>query len=237
VRIQLTWTDPSGKQRQPILEPPIALGSRFEAMPIGHEGQRVTRLVLPDGSVADYHALIKVHNDIPLIIGQNVQINGLTLPTSTLLEGDVVKIGPFSLQVSFLPEEAAASTISQPVGSTVAPSAAMGVAPLRTPDSEPVGPEGCDRKVGFLFKRRCGRTSRVGCPHCDEGGLSSDPYFYEYNAYPGYGSYQQGSWGYTYSIHSQGGSSGRGQADFTEADAAAFESESDQDYEMDMGAS
>ncbi|MBD0268522.1 MAG: hypothetical protein ICV77_09540 [Cyanobacteria bacterium Co-bin8] len=243
MRIQLTWTDPSGQQRQPILETPIALGSDFDAMPTNHEGQQVSRLVLPDETVTAYHALIEVRNDTPLITtpsGQNVQINRLTLPMSTLFEGDVLQIGPFSLLLSF----PSAETSVSPATSPAAP-AALGVAPIAapptaTPQTEgDLGPEGCDRKVGFLFKRRCGRTSRVDCPYCNGGQSSSDPYFYEeYSAYPDYGIYNRGYWGHDYYAYRySSGSYNRGQADFTEADAAAFESEADRDYERDMGAS
>ncbi|MBD0336780.1 MAG: hypothetical protein ICV62_14925 [Cyanobacteria bacterium Co-bin13] len=241
MRIQLTWTDPSGQQRQPILETPIALGSDFDAMPNSHEGQRVSRLVLPDSAVAAYHALIEVRSETPLITtpaGQTVRINGLTLPMSTLFEGDVLQIGPFSLALNLSPAEASVSTAGSPGEPTAA--AAMGMAPVAVSQNEGLGPEGCDRKVGFLFKRRCGRTSREDCPYCNGGQSTNDPYFYdEYSAYPGYGTYSRGYWGHSYYAHRHdpGYYSGRGQADFTEADAAAFESENDQDYEMDMGAS
>lgn len=242
MRIQLTWTDPSGQERQSILETPIALGSDFDAMPTSHEGQQVSRLVLPDETVAAYHALIEIRNNTPLITtpsGQNVQINGLPLPMSTLFEGDVLQIGPFSLALNLSPVEVANPTPSP--GDPMVAEPAMGVAPIATSQREgELGPEGCDRKVGFLFKRRCGRTSHEGCPYCGEGVQTSNaPYFYEeYRAYPGYGRYSRGYWGHTYYAHSHDPYySGRGQADFTEADAAAFESENDQDYEMDMGAS
>ncbi|HEY9880965.1 MAG TPA: FHA domain-containing protein [Leptolyngbyaceae cyanobacterium] len=255
MRIQLTWTDPNGQQRQPILETPIALGSDFDAMPTSHEGQRVSRLVLPDSSIAGYHALIEVRNDTPLITtpsGQNIQINGLTLPMSTLFEGDVLQIGSLSLALNLSPAEAPTSSAASPIEPTaVEPTtvnpALMGMAPMSVPQSGGssegnLGPEGCDRKVGFLFKRRCGRTSRDGCPYCDSGQSSGDPYPYfysEYSSYPGYGTYHRGYWGHDYYAHRHdpGYYSNQERADFTEADAAAFESENDQDYEMDMGAS
>lgn len=244
MRIQLIWTDPSGEQHKPILETPIALGSNFDAMPASHEGQQVSRLVLPDDTIAPYHALIEVRNNTPLITtpsGQNVQINSLTLPMSTLFEGDVLQIGPFSLVLNLSPGESLAGSAEPAVGISTATISGASTAPQGEADlGAELGPEGCDRKVGFLFKRRCGRTSRVGCPYCEDGQSTNDPYFYtEYNAYPGYGIYQRGYWGHDYYAHrySSGYYSNQGRADFTEADAAAFESENDRDYEMDMGAS
>ena len=102
-------------------------------------------------------------------------------------------------------------------------------------------PDGtCDRQVVFLFKRRCGRRSTSGCPHCQSGQIVDDPFFYDYETYyPGYGNYRRGYWGhdyyrnrdrYAYDSHNRS-------IDFTEADAASFEEEGDRDYEMDLDAS
>ncbi|MBD2353851.1 FHA domain-containing protein [Tolypothrix sp. FACHB-123] len=90
----------------------------------------------------------------------------------------------------------------------------------------------CDRMVGFLFKRRCGRTDRTGCPDCNQ--TYEDDYAY----YSEYGNYRSG-WGrdyyedrdrYSYDPET-------GNVDFTEADAVSLETEQDADFESDMGAS
>lgn len=33
----------------------------------------------------------------------------------------------------------------------------------------------CTRRVGFLFPHQCGRSTPVGCPHCQNGQID-DPY-------------------------------------------------------------
>lgn len=99
----------------------------------------------------------------------------------------------------------------------------------------------CDRKVGFLFKRTCDRTTALGCPYCRDGQskLDQDPYWLDYDLYPGYGIYRPGSWGYEYyrdrAYYCYNRESRN--VDFTEADAASFEEELDTDYEMNFGAS
>ncbi len=111
---------------------------------------------------------------------------------------------------------------------------------LSSPSSANVMQSGtwkCDRKVGFLFKRNCDRTSTQGCPHCGSGQASQDAYFYDYDLYPGYGSYGRGSWGYGYYSNRDRYSYNRDtrNVDFTEGDASSFENEYDTDYEMDYG--
>jgi FHA domain len=90
----------------------------------------------------------------------------------------------------------------------------------------------CDRMVGFLFKRRCGRTDRTGCADCEQS------YENDYAFYSEYGNYHSG-WGrdyyddrdrYSYDPET-------GNVDFTEADAVSLEAQRDADFESDMGAS
>lgn len=91
----------------------------------------------------------------------------------------------------------------------------------------------CERMVGFLFKRRCGRTDKTGCPHCNES------YSEDYAYYGEYGNYRSGNWGdnyyedrdrYSYDPET-------GNVDFTEADSVSLDRESDADFERNMGAS
>ncbi|MBD2167596.1 FHA domain-containing protein [Calothrix membranacea FACHB-236] len=90
----------------------------------------------------------------------------------------------------------------------------------------------CDRMVGFLFKRRCGRTDRTGCSYCEQS------YEDDYAYYSEYGNYRSG-WGrdyyddrdrYSYDPET-------GDVDFTEADAVSLEAQRDAEFETDMGAS
>jgi len=93
-------------------------------------------------------------------------------------------------------------------------------------------PGECDRMIGFLFKRRCGRTDTTGCPHCHP------TYEEDYAYYSDYGNYRSG-WGseYYYNRDRYYYDSQTGNVDFTEADAMSLETEFDHDYETNMGAS
>lgn len=93
----------------------------------------------------------------------------------------------------------------------------------------------CKVMVGFLFKRRCGRLNRVGCPYCkgqvlpgntDTWQPDRDPYFMDRSMYPGYGTYDR-SWSNSYI----------GTDDFTDYDGQSLVAEEDTDYERDLEAS
>ncbi|MBX9688424.1 MAG: hypothetical protein K2X27_17070, partial [Candidatus Obscuribacterales bacterium] len=85
----------------------------------------------------------------------------------------------------------------------------------------------CKYKVGFLFKRVCGRLSREGCKYCKGvplapgtqlSGPEYDPYFRDRSLY-----YNDNYYANRY--------------DFTDYDAASLDQESDTDYESDLDAS
>jgi len=88
----------------------------------------------------------------------------------------------------------------------------------------------CQKIVGFLFPRTCGRTDRTNCPYCrgQAGGpdnyylANNHPYRTDRALYPNYGTYTE--------------SGGWVEIDFTEADGAALIPDP-RDYEQDMGAS
>ena len=107
--------------------------------------------------------------------------------------------------------------------------------------SGPSGANGtCNRQVGFLFKRRCGRPTLPGESYCQNCQGNDDPFFYDYDTYyPGYGSYRRGYWGHSYYRDRDRNyyDANRRSTDFTEADGESFEHEGDQDYEMDLDAS
>ncbi len=213
MQIQLIWTDATtGNSREPVLETPVALGSEFSQMPEEIDGNQVSRMVLSDTQVSPYHALIQESfNNQLIIVDQNsstgTEVNGVRLPSTTLLNGDRIRIGSFEIQVR------------------------LG-ASIRTGSNE-----GCDRMVGFLFKRRCGRTDSTGCPYCQGGQTNEDPYWNDYSYYRGYGRYDD--WGnyYYYRRNYYYYNRETHEVDFTEADSEAFEQESDTDFEVDFGAS
>lgn len=97
----------------------------------------------------------------------------------------------------------------------------------------------CDRMVGFLFKRRCGRTDRTNCPNCNESTENNDSYFYEYSYYETYGDYRFRYWGSDY-YHNRDRyryDPNTGNVDFTDADGISLENERDVDFEHHMGGS
>ena len=115
-----------------------------------------------------------------------------------------------------------------------------GAAPLGA-GIDPIEERGCDRKIGFLFQRRCGRTDPTGCSYCQWGLASPDanPFRIEHGYYQGYGDYGSGSWGhdyysrrdfYTYDPYTRS-------IDFNESDVASFEEEGDIDFENRLDAS
>ena len=225
MRLQLTRTDlATGQSQTSVLETPIALGREFALMPGTLEGNRVSRMVLEDTEVADYHAMIDEQAEGLVIIdqsgGRGLRVNGVSTTTSPLQDGDHFQIGSYDLQVQLNPETAATS--DEAAGASAFNSAGE-----------------CDRKVGFLFPRRCGRTTTVGCPYCDSGQVNNDPYFYERSYYSGYGTYHSGYWGSNYyeNRDSYSYNPETRNIDFTDADSASFEREADTDFEQDMGAS
>ncbi|MEB3147496.1 MAG: FHA domain-containing protein [Sphaerospermopsis sp.] len=201
MQIQLTWIDPNtGDRRTPLLETPVAIGRQFSTMPPQIDEKRVSRIVIEDDLIADYHTLIDWQNQELTIIDQNtsngIKINDVQLTHGILKNGDRIQIGSCEIIINY----------------------------------ESVTWE-CDRMIGFLFKRRCGRTDKTNCPDCNQS------YENDYAYYPEYGSYR--SWGssYYYNRDNYSYNPETGNVDFTEADAISLEDERDTDFERNMGAS
>jgi pSer/pThr/pTyr-binding forkhead associated (FHA) protein len=204
LQIQLSWTDPNtGDIREPKLETPVAIGRIFAAMPLENNGQRVSRITIEDDLIADYHALIDWQNQELIIIDQNTSI-GIQINGVHLTNGNLKN------------------------GDRICIGNCEIVVNFTTTNTT----WECDRMVGFLFKRRCGRTDTTGCPHCQP------TYEEDYAYYSGYGNYRSG-WGsgYYYNRDRYYYDSDTASVDFTEADAMSLETESDHDYETNMGAS
>ncbi|MGR3274005.1 FHA domain-containing protein [Acaryochloris marina NIES-2412] len=254
MQIQLVWTDPnSGKPYQPRLQPPVALGNTFNLMPATHQGQAVSRVVLHDDMVQAFHALLEVRqNNVWLCSQADSQINGVTVTEGVLTHGDRIQMGPFELTFTLVSEPATTEDTLQDQASVVSadhrstPLSGMAQISAERPEqttqaNRSSGEWVCDRTIGFLFKRPCDRTTALGCPYCNNGQskLDQDPYWLDYDLYPNFGTYRPGSWGYEYyrdrAYYCYNRESRN--IDFTEADAASFEEESDTDYEMNFGAS
>jgi pSer/pThr/pTyr-binding forkhead associated (FHA) protein len=225
VQIQLSWIDPNtGERRKPLLETPVAIGREFSQMPQESNAERVSRVVIQNDLIADYHALIEWQNQELIIIDQNtssgIKINGVQLTNGSLRNGDRLEIGLCEIVVNFT-----VPTTTESDRPYVA-------------EALPFGNAGqqdalCDRMVGFLFKRRCGRTDKTGCPHCNES------YENDYAYYGEYGNYSSGNWGHNYYQDRDRYyyDPETGNVDFTEADSVSLENESDADFERNMGAS
>ncbi|MEO1093702.1 MAG: FHA domain-containing protein [Cyanobacteria bacterium J06638_28] len=256
MQVQLRWTDPhTGNSYAPNLSTPIAFGRDFGSMPSAVGDQSVSRMVLKDDQVELYHALLESIdgqlriNDRGSRVG--TKVNGVPLPFQSVMVGDRLQIGPYDITVVAVetasemglatPDPVISPSPPEPLPDTTAGLPGADWATHQR-DGDTFGSDGvCNRKVGFLVKRRCGRTSTAGCPHCRNGQVPSnqDPYIEDYDLYPGYGRYGQNYWGYHYYSNRDryyyDPDSRR--VDFTEADAASFEDENDQDYEMNLDAS
>ena len=210
--IQLIWKESETRREQKsVLETPVALGRVLNAMPEVIDAIPVSRLVLKDNQIAGYHALIVESNGELLVVDQNTStgtlVNGLSFPSCTVVDGDEMSIGIYTIRIQ--------------LGANIQNTTA----------------EGCDRMVGFLFKRRCNRTKSVGCTDCRGGNSDQDPYLSDRAYYPGYGGYDD--WGRTYYYQNNSALYNRenNEVDFTDADAATFEDEFDRDFEQNFGES
>lgn len=101
--LQLIWEEPETReQQQPVLETPVALGRVLNAMPGVIDGISVSRLVLNDNQIADYHALIVESNGELIVVNQNnsagTLVNGLWFSSSSLVDGDEISIGVILLE-------------------------------------------------------------------------------------------------------------------------------------------
>jgi hypothetical protein len=211
VQVQLTYVNQAtGESQQTSLSTPIALGTDPSRLPNTIEGQPAQTLVLRDAQMLDYHAsLTERGGQLSAIAQPNgfIEVNGRSVANVVLGNGDTFTIGGWQVTVQIGPGEMS------------------------------LGEMGCDRQVGFLFKRRCGRTDPRNCPDCSGAGQSA--YDDDYAFYRGYGYYNDGYWGHRYydDRDRYGYNSQTGNVDFTDADSVSFMNESDTDYEQDMGAS
>jgi hypothetical protein len=209
VQIKLIWDDPaSGDRRQPTLETPIAIGSQFDQMPASIQDKRVSRMVIADPQISPYHATVEEVNEELIVSDRNSDA------------------GTFVNNVR-LPSSTLFDGDRLRLGNTE----------IQIRIGNLIDETGCDRMVGFLFKRRCGRTESINCPYCQGHTSDRDPYADDYAYYRGFGSYD--SWGRQYYLNRDTYyyDSTTDSVAFTEADGVAFEEEMDSDFERNMGES
>ncbi|WP_341526277.1 FHA domain-containing protein [Nostoc sp. UHCC 0302] len=118
LQIQLSWEDPAtGERREPKLNVPIAFGREFPRLPVEHEGQRVSRMLLNSNEVSRYHALIDWEQNQLVVTDQGsvngIFVNGQQQTRSILANGDTLQIGPYMMTVTFA-TSATASITSPP---------------------------------------------------------------------------------------------------------------------------
>ncbi len=248
MRIQLDWIDPvTGRLRRPQYDLPVAIGREFSQLPQEIDGQRVARLTLEDPDLLPYHGALQLNvlGEPALVLQPQARagVNGRPYggTTAGLQTGDRLQLGALELTITILREpdslhpsaSLSPSTPERAWGATVVPASPPAPrSPAGTPQAP--GPVPCDRLVGFLFPRRCGRISRENCPHCRGGEIGDDPYFLasERSIYTHYGDYSASPWGRE-GLDSPADPSAY---DFTEADAAAF-AVTATDFEQDLDAS
>jgi hypothetical protein len=228
LQIQLSWIDPNTNVRQqPCLHLPVAIGRDFAKMPPTLRDNRVSRMnrvsriAIDCPEIEEFHAVIIWKNKKVTIVSRrstkNLAVNGVWCAESPLTIGDKIFITPVEIEVKSIAR-------GQP---PKPPNLAQ-----ETKDRSVEETSGCDKIVGLLFPRRCGRKSSRNCPHCQGGTTNNNPYFLnsEQSLYSDYGNYRPGDWSAEYY---QGTVT---TMDFTDADAVSFETHGT-DFEQDMGAS
>ncbi|WP_414530464.1 FHA domain-containing protein [Nodularia chucula] len=105
MQVQLTWVDPNTEERQePLLTTPVAIGRIFKAMPAEINGEQVSRVVITDDLIADYHVLIIWESLKLIVIAQDtrrgVKINGLQRNNGSLKNGDRLQIATCEIIVN-----------------------------------------------------------------------------------------------------------------------------------------
>ena len=221
MRITINLQMPAYAPQQQTLQLPVGIGSISSAIPNAYQDQATTPLILLDPKIAPLFAwLTEQEGQVELRLfhaEDRINVNGQATRRQTLSVGDHVELGDYRLEVLGFEQ-----------GNAIA-------APQQTDSG--VGAS-CQRLVGVLFPRVCGRQTATDCPHCD-GMLDSsgnahqdDPYFLNTDRllYPNYGHYRQNDWGseyYTGELRP---------LDFTDADAASLQM-SGADFEQDTSAS
>ena len=148
MQVQLSWEDPvTGEQWQPVFILPVALGRKLDQMPTTFEGQQVARTVLNSKQISRFHALIAIVNGQLVITDKSV--NGIYVKdrwirqsSEPLASGDTLKIGPYSITFTLLPETESESTEAVSPSSTIfdpessiAEAQAVRATPNKSPDS------------------------------------------------------------------------------------------------------
>lgn len=192
-----------------VVNTPVAIGSDMSHLPSEIEGKKVASIVVFDASISPYHALVDERQGRIVVIDvAGDRPIGVSKNRFT--------IGEVKFTFEILPESV------------------TGGDSFNTNDEDD---DKCQKMVGFLFKRRCDRTSPIGCPHCNDVGENLNDYESDYVYYENYGNYD--TWGYTYyrDRHYYHYDCDNRRVEFTEADNVAFESEGDYDFERDYSAS
>ncbi len=118
MQVQISCTDPqSGQTRQPKLKIPVAIGRTFELMPANHGGRPMSRIVLKNAQVSDYHVLLEEQNGQLIAVDQGsrqgISINGASVPRGPLRRGDRLQVGPYEIQIIDISAKSAPSSGSR----------------------------------------------------------------------------------------------------------------------------
>jgi pSer/pThr/pTyr-binding forkhead associated (FHA) protein len=108
-KIELSWQDPiTSEQRQEQFTPPIAVGKDGSRLPVELSGELVAPLVIADGQISRYHALIVIEasgGNRLLIVDQNstngITVNGMRESQIALNSGDRLGIGTREITIKF----------------------------------------------------------------------------------------------------------------------------------------
>ncbi len=146
-KIELSWQVPITKeQQQEEFTPPIAIGKDATRLPVELSGEPVAPLVIADGQISRYHALIALDpsgTNSLLLIDQNstngITVNGVKQPRIALNSGDRIGIGTSEITVKFSLPASAPTIVAAQIPSAGIPTVTAPLTPASpTPSPPPI---------------------------------------------------------------------------------------------------
>jgi MFS family permease len=109
-KLELSWLDPAtGEEKKQICQLPIVIGRESARMPNRIKEKPTTKLKLSNKQISSFHASIVLDAQLgeqKFVITDRgskdgVFVNGARQTNQIITEGDVIKIGPYSISVAF----------------------------------------------------------------------------------------------------------------------------------------
>ncbi|MEO1377344.1 MAG: FHA domain-containing protein [Cyanobacteria bacterium J06635_10] len=187
LEINLSWEDPAtGELREPNLRIPIAFGREFSQMPAELNGKRVSRMVLDNSEISRYHALISWQENQLVVIDQNsvngIYINGDRVASpkenpqtcSVINSGDILKIGPYEITLSYNLNTPPPPSIPAPVSSPIPTNSAIQFNPNTNLPDPTLPPQPAATPLGSSFPPPIFQEEKVPVQALHATGLRVD---------------------------------------------------------------